>query len=237
MHNVTVQDYTTGLRNGSRHIVVDPRYSTTAGKAKYWLPIRPGTDIALLLAWMHVLIYDELYDQDFVEQHTVGFESLKVHVAETTPEWAAAYTGLKAEDIRRTARELGEAVPNSLLFPGRRFAWYGDDTQRARAMAMINALLGAWGSETGVFLGDRIKVPRFPYPESHHEAHHAIDIQAKYPLGSSTPVQDIVDATIPGEFRGAPRTRPLRGGWCTVPIWYGLFPIPRRSRRRSGTWT
>lgn len=211
MHNLTVQDYTAGLRNGSRHIVVDPRYSTTASKAKYWLPIRPGTDIALLLAWMHVLIYEELYDQDFVEEYTIGFDALKQHVEKTTPEWAAVYTGLKADDIRSTARELGEAAPKSFVFPGRRFAWYGDDTQRARAMAMINALLGAWGSDTGVFLGDKIKVPKYPYPESDHEAHHAIEIKEKYPLGSSTPVQDIVEATIPGAFRGATQNTPIKG--------------------------
>ncbi|MBT7888950.1 MAG: molybdopterin-dependent oxidoreductase, partial [Deltaproteobacteria bacterium] len=145
MHNVTVQDYTDGLRNGSKHIVVDPRYSTAASKAEHWLPIRPGTDIALLLAWIHVLIYEDLYDREFIEKNATGFGALKLHVKQMTPEWAAPYTGLKADDIRRTARELGEAIPHALLYPGRRFAWYGDDTQRARAMAIINALLGAWG--------------------------------------------------------------------------------------------
>jgi len=211
MHNVTVQDYTTGLRNGASHIVVDPRFSTAASKAKHWLPIRPGTDIALLLAWTHVLIYEELYNREFIETYATGFDELKAHVEKTTPEWAAPYTGLKARDIRQTARELGAAIPHSLLFPGRRFAWYGDDTQRARAMAIINALLGAWGSESGIFLGDRIKVPGFPYPESHVKAKHAIEDKEKYPLGTSTPVQDIIDATIPGRFKGATQNAPVKG--------------------------
>ena len=211
MHNVTVQDYTDGLRNGSKHIVVDPRYSTAASKAEHWLPIRPGTDIALLLAWIHVLIYEDLYDREFIEKNATGFGALKLHVKQMTPEWAAPYTGLKADDIRRTARELGEAIPHALLYPGRRFAWYGDDTQRARAMAIINALLGAWGNEAGVFLGDKIKVPKFPYPKSHHKAKHAFETKEKYPLGSSTPVQDIIDATIPGKLKGATQNAPIKG--------------------------
>ncbi len=211
MHNVTVQDYTTGLRNGSRHIVVDPRFSTAASKAKYWLPIRPGADIALLLAWMHVLIYENLYDKGFVRNYTTGFDQLQSHVEKTTPEWAAPYTGLDAADIRQTARELGNAIPKSLLYPGRRFAWYGDDTQRARAMAIINALLGAWGRESGIFLGDKIKVPKYPYPKAHQKAAHAIEIKDKYPLGTSTPVQDIIDASIPGRYKGSKQNTPIKG--------------------------
>ncbi len=211
MHNVTVQDYTTGLRNGSKHIVVDPRYSTAASKAKYWLPIKPGADIALLLAWMHVLIHEDLYDTDFVENYTTGFEQLRYHVEKTTPEWAAPYTGLDATDIHRTARELGNAIPNALLYPGRRFAWYGDDTQRARAMAIVNALLGAWGRESGIFLGEKIKIPAYPYPEARHSAAHALEIKDKYPLGTSTPVQDLVDASIPGRYRGSEQNAPIKG--------------------------
>ena len=69
MHNITVQDFTRGLRNGAQNIVVDPRFSTTAGKAKYWLPIKPGTDIALLLAWIHVLIYENLYDKEYIQKN------------------------------------------------------------------------------------------------------------------------------------------------------------------------
>jgi thiosulfate reductase / polysulfide reductase chain A len=151
MHNITVQDYTHGLRNGAQNIVVDPRFSTTAGKAKYWLPIKPGSDIALLLAWMHTLIYEDLYDKEYIEKNASGFELLKSHVKNTTPEWAAPHTSLPAKEIRATAIELGKAIPHALLFPGRRYAWYGDDTQRARAVAIVNALLGAWGSDSGFF--------------------------------------------------------------------------------------
>ena len=201
MHNVTVQDYTTGLRNGARNIVVDPRMSTTAAKAKYWLPIKPGTDTALLLAWIHVLIYDGLYDRQFVSEYTTGFAELKEHVKTTTPEWASSYTNLPADLIRKTATELGQAIPYSMLYPGRRFAWYGDDTQRARAMAIVNALLGAWGRDSGIFLGDQFKIPKFDhYPESHIKGKAAFNYKEKYPLGNSTPTQNIVEASIPGRY-------------------------------------
>ncbi len=213
MHNVTVQDFTEGLRRGAKNIVVDPRFSTAAGKAKYWLAIKPGTDIALLLAWMHVLIYEGLYDKKFIKQYAIGFDQLKAHVRHTTPEWATPYTCLPAKEIRESARELGNAIPNALLYPGRRFAWYGDDTQRARAMAIINALLGAWGRESGIFLGDKFRIPKFEkkYPY-YQKAKAAFNYKDKYPLGTSTPAQDLVKASIPGMYDPT-TTDSLIKGW------------------------
>lgn len=206
MHNTTVQDFTEGLHKGAKNIVVDPRFSTTASKAKYWLPIKPGTDTALLLAWIHVLIYEDLYDRDFIDNYAIGFDELKEHVRELTPEWAAPHTDLPADLIRETARELGRAIPDALLYPGRRFAWYGDDTQRARAMAIVNALLGSWGRECGIFTGERMKIPgfdKYPTYARHKKPVHAIkDLKERYPLGGSTPVQHLVEASIPGGYEG-----------------------------------
>ena len=225
MHNVTVQDFTAGLRKGARNIVVDPRFSTIAGKAKYWLAIKPGTDIALLLAWMHVLIYENLYDREFVRRYTIGFDRLKEHVQYTTPEWAAAYTSLPAVAIRESARELGNAIPDAVLYPGRRFAWYGDDTQRARAMAIINALLGCWGRESGIFLGDRFHIPKFKkkYPY-YQKAKAAFNYKDKYPLATSIPTQDLIHASIPGMYDPT-TTDSLIKGW----VIYGtnlLYSVP-----------
>ena len=212
MHNVTVQDLTEGLRKGAKNIVVDPRFSTVAGKAKYWLAIKPGTDIALLLAWMHVLIYENLYDREFVEEHTVGFDRLKEHVKYTTPQWAASYTSLPSKEILESARELGNAVPDAVLFPGRRFAWYGDDTQRARAMAIVNALLGAWGRESGIFLGDSFKIPKYKskYPY-YQKGKAAFAYKDKYPLASSTPTQDLIKASIPGMYDPTTKDSLIKG--------------------------
>lgn len=155
----------------------------------------------MILAWIHVLVYEGLYDKEFVEKYTYGFEALKDHVKDMTPEWASPYTGISAKDIRESARELGNAIPEAVVFPGRRFAWYGDDTQRARAMAIVNALLGSWGRETGIFLGDRFTIP--PYsraPHGKHPSKHAINYKEQFPLASSTPLQNIIEASIPGRY-------------------------------------
>jgi thiosulfate reductase/polysulfide reductase chain A len=201
MHNITVQDYTRGLHNGAQNIVVDPRYSTAASKAKYWLPIKPGTDTALLLAWTQVLIYEELYDKDFVANYTTGFDELKSHVKDMTPEWASPYTGLPADLIRKSARLLGQNAPHSMVFPGRHFSWYGDDTQRARAMAILNAILGNWGRDDGIFLGDRINVPKFSKEhKSHIKGKKAFEQMERYPYALDIPAQDLLAACIPGRY-------------------------------------
>jgi len=212
MHNTTVQDFARGLNAGAKNIVVDPRFSKTAGKAKYWLPIKPGTDLALLLAWIHVLIYENRYDKNFIGKYAYGFDQLREHVRTMTPEWAAPHTGLSSSDIRETARELGNAIPESLVFPGRRYAWYGDDTQRARAVAILNALLGAWGNESGVFLGSSYPLPAYDeYPPFAAHGKQAFDYKKKFPLATSTPMQSILEASIPGKYDPAVRDALIKG--------------------------
>ena len=94
------------------------------------MPIKPGTDTALLLAWMNVLIAEELYDTEFVAEWTHGFDDLAAHVADFTPEWAAPITDLDAAAIRNTARVMASHRPRSVIMPGRHVTWYGNDTQR-----------------------------------------------------------------------------------------------------------
>ncbi len=164
MHNGHVQDMSHLIDAGGTVITVDPRFSTAAGHSKYWLPIKPGTDVALLLAWMNVIINDELYDKDYVERYTYGFEMLKDHVQKYTPEWAEAITTLSAADIRKTAKVMAGASPKVIVHPGRHTAWYGDDTQRTRSIAILNALLGSWGRVGGFYFPERIKLPHYPHP-------------------------------------------------------------------------
>jgi len=76
MHNTQVQEFAEAVGNGASIIVVDPRFSVAASKAKHFLPIKPGTDIALLLAWMNVLIEEDLYDKDYIDRYAIGFEAL-----------------------------------------------------------------------------------------------------------------------------------------------------------------
>ena len=94
---------------GGKLIVVDPRRTKFAEVAHLHLPIRPGTDMALLNAMMHVVITADLVDRGFIEQHTVGFDAVAEAVAEWTPERAAAICGVPAGDIERAAVLYGEA--------------------------------------------------------------------------------------------------------------------------------
>ena len=142
-------------------IVVDPRFSVAAGKAKHYLPIKPGTDIALLLAWMNVIVAEELYDQAFVEQLRLRLRALQGRDRDAyTPEWAYPETGIQPEQIRETAREMARHRPATLVHPGRHVTWYGDDTQRSRAMALLNALLGSWGRKGGFYYPSSMDVRR-----------------------------------------------------------------------------
>ena len=73
MHNLQVQEFANAVERRIPIIVVDPRFSVAASKAKYWLPVKPGTDLALLLAWCNLLVTEGRYDKAFVEAHGHGF--------------------------------------------------------------------------------------------------------------------------------------------------------------------
>ncbi len=162
--NTVMQDFSNMAARGGKVIVVDPRFSTVAAKADYWLPIKPGTDTALMLAWMHVLINENLYDAGYIAEWAEGFDELKAHVAEYTPEWAAEITDLPAELIATTARVMAENAPQSVIMPGRHVTWYGNDTQRMRAEYIINALLGAVGREGGFYFAKSPYIEEYPHP-------------------------------------------------------------------------
>jgi thiosulfate reductase/polysulfide reductase chain A len=76
MHNTQVQEFAQAKSKGCGLVVVDPRFSVAASKADFWLPIKPGTDIALLLAWIHVILKENLFDQEYVAKHAIGLEEL-----------------------------------------------------------------------------------------------------------------------------------------------------------------
>ena len=204
MHNSQVQEMSDAIDRGADIITVDPRYSTVAAKSKFWLPIKPATDLALLLAWMHVLVYEERYDKAYVEAYTHGFDRLKHHLRRMTPEWAYGITTIDPELIRRSARLMAAAAPAVIVHPGRHVTWYGDDTQRSRAIAILNALLGSWGRRGGFYFDEKMAVPEFPYPDfpaprwSWREVHGG-----KYPLAGMAATNAFLDASIPSEGTGS----------------------------------
>jgi thiosulfate reductase/polysulfide reductase chain A len=162
--NTMMQDLANARANGSKLIVVDPRYSSAAMKADYWLPIKPGTDTALLLAWMNVLITENLLDTEFIKKWTVGFDKLAAHVKTFTPEWAASITELPADKIRETARAFGQARPSSVIVPGRHVIWYGNDSQRMRAVYILMGLTGSYGREGGLYFNKAPYLEEIPHP-------------------------------------------------------------------------
>ena len=202
MHNTQVQDLATAIGHGAQLVVVDPRFSTAASKARYWLPIKPGTDIALLLAWMHVIVQEKLYDTEYIGKYAHGFDKLEQHLRDKSPEWAYPLTGIKPELIRETARFIAGHRPASLIHPGRRTTWYGDDTQRIRAEAILTALLGAWGRRGGFLLPGSIKLPAFPYTKySYNKETSDKPSPSDYPLADETLASGLCMATIPGKTK------------------------------------
>jgi molybdopterin guanine dinucleotide-containing S/N-oxide reductase-like protein len=135
-------------RNGARLIVIDPYRTRTAALADWHIAIRPGTDGALALGMMHVILNEGLEDRAYIAEMTHGFEKLAERVREYSPERVAAWTGMTAAEIERLAREYATTRPAALRLN------YG--VQRSenggtavRAIAMLPALTGAWKHRGG----------------------------------------------------------------------------------------
>lgn len=200
MHNGQVQEMSEAIDKGATIITVDPRYSTAASKSKFWLPIKPATDMALLLSWIHVILYEELFDKEYVEQYCTGLEQLRDHVRTMTPEWAYGITTIKPDLIRKTAREMADAAPSVIVHPGRHVTWYGDDTQRGRAVAILNVLLGSWGRRGGFYFKESFNVPDFPIPAYPKPKWSWKDMHnGRFPLAGLSLANVFVDASIPSE--------------------------------------
>jgi len=198
MHNGQVQEMSEAIDKGATIITVDPRFSTAASKSRYWLPIKPATDLALLLSWIHVIINEGWYDKEYVERHTFGLDQLKAHVASYTPEWAYGITTIEPKVIRETAKEMANASPAVIVHPGRHVTWYGDDTQRLRAVAILNALLGSWGRRGGFYNPDKVAIPSFPHPPYPKPQKSYLNaLQGKYSLATEVISNGLCDVTTP----------------------------------------
>ncbi|MBI5968424.1 MAG: molybdopterin-dependent oxidoreductase [Deltaproteobacteria bacterium] len=138
---------------GMKMIVVDPRRTAEAEMADIWLQIRPGTDLALMLGWIRIIIKEGLFDRDFVEKWTVGFDQLRNAASEYTPEKVAAITWLEPNKVIESARFYAENKPAVI-------SWgFGIDkqglnaSQSARARSILRAITGNLDVEGGELLG------------------------------------------------------------------------------------
>jgi anaerobic selenocysteine-containing dehydrogenase len=102
------------LKQGTDLIVIDPRKTDLAVKAKYWLQIRPGSDNALALAFLNVIIQEELYDKDFTTNWTYGFNELAAAITDYTPEYMSQYTWVPPDLIRKAARAYAKSTPAAI---------------------------------------------------------------------------------------------------------------------------
>jgi len=130
-------------RQGAKLVVIDPYRTRTAACADWYLPINPGTDAALALGMMHVIIRENLYDADYVTRHTMGFDELRVKVKDYPPERVSQWAGISAPDIRQLAREYSTTRPAviRLNYGVQRSEGGGMAT---RAVAMLPCITGSW---------------------------------------------------------------------------------------------
>ncbi len=130
-------------RKGAKLVVIDPYRTRTAACADWYLPINPGTDAALALGMMHVIINDGLHDVDYLARYTVGFDQLRERVQECPPERVAQWTGIAAADIVKLAREYATTHPAVIRMN------YGVQRSEGggmatRAITMLPCVTGSW---------------------------------------------------------------------------------------------
>jgi len=125
---------------GAKLIVIDPLLTPIASRADIWVSIKPNTDLAMALAMINVIVNENLYDKDFVEKYTVGFDKLREHVQKNTPEWAEKITDVPAETIRNVARMYATTKP-AYVKPNA-CCHHSQYFQRVRAMWILQAITG-----------------------------------------------------------------------------------------------
>lgn len=180
-------------RNNVRTIIVDPRYTDSMlGKEDEWIPIRPGTDAALVNAIAYVLIQENLVNQEFLDTYCVGYDentlpasapenaSYKSYIlgkgpdgTVKTPQWAARITGIPEERIVKLAREIGTAKP-AFVAQGWSLQRHANGEQAARAICMLPILTGNIGLP-GTNIGEEpgnysYPVPKLPIPPNQVKA-------------------------------------------------------------------
>lgn len=171
------------MKNGAKLISMDPRFSVTSSKADEWYAIKPGTDLAVVLAITHVIVRDKTYDKNFIDTYTVGFDEIVASVKDTTPEWAEKESGVPAKDIERIAKEFAAAKQRAVIDWGWRTATSPEEIELRRASINATMLVGAFEVPGGMYrvknaslvndiIGKEVipkikspKLPAFPKPK------------------------------------------------------------------------
>ena len=143
------------IKGANKVIVVDPRRTGPAARADHWLQLRPGTDGALVLAMLQVIVTEDLIDHAFVENYTTGFDKLAEHVRDFTPEWAEEITHVEAEEIREAARTYATTRPACIQW-GNAVDQSMCNFQTSRALLILRAITGNLDRPGGDFIPPQV---------------------------------------------------------------------------------
>ncbi len=152
------------VKRGAKLVVVDPRRSETAKISSEWVPIKPGTDGAMAMAMCYVLVKEELYNKEFVDEWTYGFESFKKRLLgeedgiARTPEWAAEICGVSAQTIERLAHEFAIAAPAVGTNSWTGVAQAPNAFHATQAIMALNGLMGTFDAPGGPSLIRKFKL-------------------------------------------------------------------------------
>lgn len=152
-----MNSFISALEKGTKLTYIDPRVTLTAAKATDYKMIRPGSDLALNYALMHVIIEENLYDADYVKRWVEGFEELCSFVTPYTPQWAEKETGISAGEIVSLAREVSKVKPAAVFHYGYRGSHHTKETYFRRSILILNALMGSIESKGGLFIKKGLK--------------------------------------------------------------------------------
>ena len=173
-------------RNGAKLVVIDPYRTRTAAAADWHIPINPGTDVALAVGLMHIIVREGWHDENYISRYAEGFDELKKRLPEYTPERVAHWTGIAKDDIERLAREYATTRPAVIrLNYGIQRAQNGGAA--VRAVCMLPVITGSWQevggglqlSVSGAFQLDR-------------DAMELLDLAYKSPLGRPARIVNMV---------------------------------------------
>ena len=140
------------LDNGGKLTYVDVRQSMTGLKATRFFQVRPGTDYALALSFIHEIIRREIYDKDFIEKYVSGFDELCYFIEQYSPAWAAKECGVKEKAIKDFVNEVAGDMPRVIFHPGWNLSRYKDSFYASRALHILNILMGNIEQEGGLII-------------------------------------------------------------------------------------
>jgi thiosulfate reductase/polysulfide reductase chain A len=140
------------LEKGAKLTYIDPRVTVTATKAhRYWM-IRPGTDLALNYALIHIILKERLYDAEYVDRWVLGLAELQEFVRPYTPQWAEEETGIAADEIIALAREVSQVKPAVIFHFGYRGSNHENEIYMRRSIMILNSLMGSVEAKGGFFI-------------------------------------------------------------------------------------